>query len=228
MASLTHSPKPPVSGNPRRRPEIAKPLEMMSMNGGNGDSSYDRMSVVQAYALQILQSFLSEAVHMMSLPPAPSPLRIADLGSATGRNAFAYVDFLVNAIRREYESVWNMAMPELQVYFNDLPGNDFNTMFGLLPPMKDVERPAVQEGDQVGRAEAGAATVREYFAAGVPGSFYGRLFPKESLHFAICVHCLHWISQVGLPIFLSQTAFYIKECITNIQKLLISLRYHSV
>lgn len=55
------------------------------MNGGNGEYSYDRMSVVQAYALNGLQPALVEAVSRMSLPQHPaSPLRIADFGSSTG------------------------------------------------------------------------------------------------------------------------------------------------
>jgi hypothetical protein len=158
----------------------------MSVNGGEGELSYDRMSVVQRYALRSLQPSLVEAVHLMSLPRHPgSALRIADFGSATGRNAFAYVDFLVDRIRREYQAR-NLVMPELQTFFNDLPGNDFNTLFGLLPPAKE-HASETTESTQL---------VREYFAAGVPGSFYGRLFPKNSLHFAICMHCLHWISQV--------------------------------
>lgn len=164
------------------------------MNGGDGECSYNRMSVVQEYALHGLQPFFSEAVHQMTLPHQPQHqndqiqlhegvpcLRLADFGSSTGRNAFLYMEFLVTRIRQEYKHR-NLHMPEVQVFFNDLPGNDFNSMFGLLPPIK-------HEDGESGR-------VRDYFAAGVPGSFYGRLFPKESLHFAVSLHCLHWISQV--------------------------------
>lgn len=91
----------------------------------------------------------------------------------------------MSCMRREYHGR-NMVMPEVQSFFNDLPGNDFNTLFGLLPPVKEQ---AEKEGGS-------SPLVREYFAAGVPGSFYGRLFPTNSLHFAISLHCLHWISQV--------------------------------
>lgn len=166
----------------------------MSMNGGDGECSYNRMSVVQEYALHGLQPFFSEAVHQMTLPHQPQHqndqnelhevipcLRLADFGSSTGRNAFIYMEFLVSRIRQEYKHR-NLHMPEVQVFFNDLPGNDFNSMFGMLPPIK-------HEDGESGR-------IRDYFAAGVPGSFYGRLFPKESLHFAVSLHCLHWISQV--------------------------------
>nr|PNR53505.1 hypothetical protein PHYPA_007180 [Physcomitrium patens] len=138
---------------------------IMWMNGGNGETSYDRMSVVQAYALKSLQPSLAEAVHIMNLHINPSLLRIADFGSATGRNSLACMDFVVACIRREYQSR-NSLMPEIQAFFNDLPANDFNTLFSLLPPMKGAEEP-------------GAGLVREYFAAGVPGSFYRRLFLRD-------------------------------------------------
>lgn len=194
MGSQMRSPKPPTS-TATTEPMVKKKLEkIISMNGGDGECSYNRMSVVQEYALHGLQPFFSEAVHQMTLPHQPQHqndqnqlhegipcLRLADFGSSTGRNAFLYMEFLVSRIRQEYKHR-NLHMPEVQVFFNDLPGNDFNSMFGLLPPIK-------HEDGESGR-------IRDYFAAGVPGSFYGRLFPKESLHFAVSLHCLHWISQV--------------------------------
>lgn len=39
-------------------------------------------------------------------------------------------------------------------------------------------------------------SVKPYFAAGVPGSFYGRLFPKSTLNFVYSGYCLHWLSKV--------------------------------
>lgn len=63
-------------------------------------------------------------------------------------------------------------MPQFQVFFNDQASNDFNTLFISLP--KD----------------------RQYFAAGVPGSFYGRLFPESSIHFAYSATSIHWLSKV--------------------------------
>ncbi|XP_026458995.1 probable S-adenosylmethionine-dependent methyltransferase At5g38780, partial [Papaver somniferum] len=59
-----------------------------------------------------------------------------------------------------------------QVYFNDKASNDFNTLFASIPLKK------------------------RYFAAGVPGSFHGRFFPRASLHFVNSSTALHWISRV--------------------------------
>ncbi|KAJ1382913.1 SAM dependent carboxyl methyltransferase [Sesbania bispinosa] len=50
--------------------------------------------------------------------------------------------------------------------------NDFNTLFKNLPPN------------------------RKYFAAGVPGSFRGRLFPRETLHLVHSSSSLNWLSAV--------------------------------
>lgn len=81
----------------------------------------------------------------------------------------------------------NRPFPEFQVYLNDLPGNDFNTLFRSLPAFyekfnKEEER------------DSGAC-----FVAGVPGSFYGRLFPTRSLDFVHSSSSLHWLSQARSP-----------------------------
>ncbi|KAK3023372.1 hypothetical protein RJ639_044228 [Escallonia herrerae] len=62
--------------------------------------------------------------------------------------------------------------PEFQVFFNDHATNDFNNLFTSLLPEKS------------------------YFVAGVPGSFYGRLFPQSSLHIVHVSYAIHWLSKV--------------------------------
>ncbi|KAM0941601.1 putative benzoate O-methyltransferase [Dioscorea sansibarensis] len=77
---------------------------------------------------------------------------------------------------------------EITFLLNDLPGNDFNSIFRS---MSLFEKKVKEEnGDQV----------LPYFVAGVPGSFYGRLFPRNSLHFAHSSYCLMWLSQVPVGI----------------------------
>lgn len=49
--------------------------------------------------------------------------------------------------------------------------NDFNILFSNLPQN------------------------RQYYAAGVPGSFHGRLFPKASLNFAYSAYSVLWLSK---------------------------------
>ncbi|KAK7269838.1 hypothetical protein RIF29_22600 [Crotalaria pallida] len=86
---------------------------------------------------------------------------IADFGCSTGPNTYFSMQTIIEAIELQFQSQGLVAqMPEFQVFFNDLVSNDFNTLLKNLPPN------------------------RNYFAASVPGSFHGCLFPRKTLHFA--------------------------------------------
>ena len=61
---------------------------------------------------------------------------------------------------------------EFQVLFNDFTTNDFNTLFQSLP--------------------AG----RRYYSAGVPGSFFERVLPKESFHIGVINYAFHFTSKI--------------------------------
>ncbi|XP_047947061.1 loganic acid O-methyltransferase-like [Salvia hispanica] len=64
-----------------------------------------------------------------------------------------------------------MGQDALDVFFSDHSGNDFNTLFASLPPE------------------------RHYHAAGVPGSFHGRLFPCSSISVAHSSFAVQWLSK---------------------------------
>jgi gibberellin A4 carboxyl methyltransferase len=170
--------------------------KFISMVGGDGEFSYQRMGVLQAHANRRLEPLMAEAVKQMSLPEQ-GPLHIADFGCSTGRNSISYINFIVKCLTDRYveageNNVHVTRMPEMLVSFNDLPGNDFNTLIQLFASeaknAKDLARSI--NGADVGRATS-------YFSAMVGGSFYNRLLPKESIHFAIAIFCLHWMSQVN-------------------------------
>ncbi|KAM5566917.1 loganic acid O-methyltransferase [Rosa sericea] len=103
-------------------------------------------------------------------------IRIADLGCSTGPNTFVTMKNILEGMQQKYRSQCapedHQTMPEFQVFFNDLVLNDFNTLFTSLP--KD----------------------KQYFAAGVPGSFHGRLFPESSIHLVHTSLSLHWLSKL--------------------------------
>lgn len=108
---------------------------------------------------------------------------IADLGCSSGPNTLLVVSKIIDIIDETCRKT-GISFPELRVSLNDLPGNDFNDIFRSLPAFINK----VKE-------EKGAENC---YVVGVPGSFYGRLFPLKSLHFVHSSSSLHWLSQVGL------------------------------
>ena len=100
----------------------------------------------------------------------PRYFSVADLGCSSGPNTlivtYEMIDAIVGLCRETGHSP-----PELTVFLNDLPSIDFNTDFKLLPDFYAMLKK--EKGNDVGPC----------FIAGMPGSFYGRLFPSKSLDF---------------------------------------------
>ncbi|CAN6243809.1 unnamed protein product [Urochloa humidicola] len=151
------------------------------MEGGQGASSYLNNSQIQSRTMQSLLHVLKGTLDTLQLPSLPEKfLTAADLGCSCGQNTIDIANVIVQHISEQYGSR-GQAAPELCFYFSDLPSNDFNTLFRLLQDSTTTD-------DNGSR--------RRYFAAGVPGSFYGRLFPEKSINIFTCTFSLHWLSQV--------------------------------
>ncbi|KAJ9682885.1 hypothetical protein PVL29_018752 [Vitis rotundifolia] len=148
------------------------------MNGGNGCHSYVQNSHYQRALLHAAKDVITEAILEKVDITNPwfnssSTLRVADFGCSVGPNTFIVVQNIIEALELLYRSKQhNPEIPEFHVFFNDHVDNDFNTLFRSLP------------------------FSRRYFAAGVPGSFHDRLFPKSTLHIVHASYALHWLSQV--------------------------------
>ena len=112
----------------------------------------------------------------------PESLNIADLGCSSGPNTLSVIKEIIDATQEKCRQL-GRPMPELRVFLNDLPGNDFNTIFRSLPAFYE-------------RLEEEKGLPRKCFIAGVPGSFYGRLFPRDFLDFVHSSYSVHWLSQV--------------------------------
>ncbi|KAI3912789.1 hypothetical protein MKW92_046203 [Papaver armeniacum] len=143
------------------------------MNGGDGRNSYANNSSLQRMVVDRSKSIIDEAIAEyldIQICPSSSTFRIVDLGCSVGPNTFIAMQNIIEAIDLKYRK--SGSIPEFHVFFNDHTSNDFNTLFVSLP----LERP--------------------YFAAGVPGSFYTRLFPKDTLHIVHSTNSLHWLSQI--------------------------------
>lgn len=120
---------------------------------------------------EITKNFDFKAFSMAS----NNTIRLADLGCATGPNTLITMQNVLEAIKLKYYLQYpnsHQSTPEFQVFFNDRTSNDFNTLFTSIP------------------------VNRQYFSAGVPGSFHDRLFPKSSLHFVYTSYALHWLSKL--------------------------------
>lgn len=160
---------------------------VLHMNEGNGESSYANNSTLQKAVILKAQPFLEKTVKEImcsAIDKFPQCLKIVDLGCSSGQNSLFVMSKIIDNAHAVCEEK-NVQVPEFQVFLNDLPTNDFNTMFKLLPPYF-YEKLKKEKGDNF----------RPCFVAGVPGSFYERLFPTASLHFVHSSISGHWLSQV--------------------------------
>ena len=145
---------------------------------------------MQALHARSMLHLLEEALDSVHLNSPQVPFVVVDLGCSCGNNTIYIIDVIVKHMIKRYESS-GYEPPEFSAFFSDLPSNDFNTLFQLLPPLANNGGSSMEEC----LASNGH---RSYFAAGVPGSFYRRLFPARSIDVFHSAFSLHWLSQVQL------------------------------
>ncbi|KAK3418767.1 hypothetical protein EUGRSUZ_H03334 [Eucalyptus grandis] len=104
----------------------------------------------------------------------PTSLAIADLGCSCGPNTLFAVSEIISIVMDLYNAKKH-ELPEFQLFLNDLPENDFNTLFSYFLP-RFQEKLSEQMKSKYGVRAALAC-----FFNGVPGSFYGRLFVPRGL-----------------------------------------------
>lgn len=169
---------------------------ILHMKEGLGETSYAQNSSLQKRGMDTLRSLITNSATDVYISQMPERFTVADLGCSSGPNALCLVEDIVGSIGRVCGGVRRPSSqppPEFSVLLNDLPTNDFNTIFlSLLPEFTDRLK-AAAETDEWGRPLV--------FLSGVPGSFYGRLFPRKSVHFVCSCSSLHWLSQVPPGLF---------------------------
>ncbi|XP_038982958.1 jasmonate O-methyltransferase-like [Phoenix dactylifera] len=158
---------------------------VLYMKGGVGDESYARNSTMQGTILSLTNTVVQEAVTDMYCTTFLKSIAVADLGCSSGPNALLVASEIIETVKRKCRQL-RRRLPELSLLLNDLPGNDFNTIFRYLPEF--YRRKGLNQGN--------GTTHGRCFVSAVPGSFYGRLFPSKSLHFVHSSSSLHWLSQV--------------------------------
>lgn len=123
--------------------------------------------------LEVAKEQINEAIsRKLDIDFTSNLVSIADFGCSTGPNTFRAVQTIIDAVEHKYQKESNHEEIEFQVFFNDSSTNDFNTLFKTLPQ------------------------ARRYFATGVPGSFFGRVLPRSSLHVGVSSYSLHFVSQI--------------------------------
>ncbi|KAI4327639.1 hypothetical protein L6164_020076 [Bauhinia variegata] len=157
--------------------------QVLRMNGGMGDTSYASNSLLQKKVISMTKPIREEAISYLYRSTLPRSIAIADLGCSSGPNTLFVVSEVIKLVEKLCQEL-NHESPEYQVFLNDLPGNDFNNIFKSLDSFR-----AKLSKEMV-------AGIGPCFFTGVPGSFYGRLFPTKSLHFVHASYSLQWLSQV--------------------------------
>ncbi|KAL9248482.1 Salicylate carboxymethyltransferase-like protein [Drosera capensis] len=158
----------------------------LRMKEGTGQHSYANNSQFQRTVITEAKPLLEESLkQLLNSAAVPKCLTIADLGCSSGPNALLLLSDIIDIIGATCQSMINQEPPELKIFLNDLPGNDFNTIFKLLSSFQEsVDREKEHE------------VKIPYFISATPGSFFGRLFPINFLHFVHSSYSLHWLSQV--------------------------------
>ncbi|KAI3882651.1 hypothetical protein MKW92_012259 [Papaver armeniacum] len=161
--------------------------KIFHMKGGIGNESYAKNSSLQRRALDVVKSIRIDTIIDLYVRLTPESLSIADLGCSSGPNTLSVIQEIVEVIDEASNKI-SQPTPEFRVSLNDLPSNDFNSIFTGLPDFyKELSK--------------AAGTAPLVFIAGVPGTFYGRLFPANSLHFIHSSNSLHWLSKVPPAIY---------------------------
>ncbi|KAI3741181.1 hypothetical protein L1987_58848 [Smallanthus sonchifolius] len=157
----------------------------LHMNPGDGESSYASNSLLQETVIQKALPVLKHTIKSMSSHDSFSSqcFKIADLGCSSGKNTLLVASNIIRIVIEACKEN-NCKPPQFEVCLNDLFGNDFNTLFKLLPDFYAKLRKEKEENSS------------PCFVSAVPGSFYGRLFPNQSLHLVHSSYSLHWLSQV--------------------------------
>lgn len=140
----------------------------------------------QKFGMLKARPIVDEALQSLCKKNLPSKcLRIADLGCSSGPNTLLFISNAIDTIVKFSQ------LHEFQVFLNDLPQNDFNNLFKLLPNFYEK----LQQISNV------TMPIQCYISAS-PGSFYGRLFPNNSMDFIHSSYSLHRLSQVYIYIYI--------------------------
>ncbi|KAI3712875.1 hypothetical protein L1987_71443 [Smallanthus sonchifolius] len=183
--------------------------KVFCMNGGLGENSYTQNSYLQKKGSDMVKHITLKSLEEAYVSTTPESLGIADLGCSSGQNTLSTIREMVEAIDKTTYKFSNITPPEYRVYLNDLPTNDFNAVFKILP---DFYKELNTE-----RHLWSQKLKSSIYIAGYPGTFYGRLFPDKCLHFIYSSYSLHWLSRIPPGLYdkeghsINKGSFYISK-----------------
>ncbi|KAI3813560.1 hypothetical protein L1987_18286 [Smallanthus sonchifolius] len=111
---------------------------------------------------------------------------MADLRCSSGPNTLLVGSMVINAVAK-ISLEMGLKSPEVQINLNDLPANDFNTIFIALQEL---------QGNSNNEKLKDLHHQPACYFTGVPGTYFGRLFPMKTLNFVHSSYSLHWLSQM--------------------------------
>ncbi|KAK4434005.1 Salicylate carboxymethyltransferase [Sesamum alatum] len=175
------------------------------MNGGVGEASYANNSSVQKKVISMTKPITEAAITELIMCSSSSSSTaksfcMAELGCSSGPNTLIVAMEFVKIVSQLCRKLGHDdKLPEFQIQLNDLPGNDFNSIFKSFAPSFHAQL----------LQEMGSAAAPYCFLSGVPGSFYGRLFAAKSLHFVHSSYSLMWLSKVPERVEMNKGNIYI-------------------
>ncbi|XP_006655959.1 anthranilate O-methyltransferase 3-like [Oryza brachyantha] len=157
------------------------------MATGEAEANYANNSRLQRKALLKTKPLLDKAVRQVYTALQPPTMVVADLGCSVGTNTLLFVSEVISTVAyAQYQNELGRHPMELQFFLNDLPGNDFNQVFQSLQQFtKSIAEDHPKE-----------IALSPFYISGLPGSFYTRIFPCQSVHLFHSSYCLHWQSQM--------------------------------
>lgn len=161
-------------------------VNVLHMNDGNCKCSYANSSILQRSMMLKSGKVLEDTIENYGAHGFPECFKLADLGCSSGPNSFLFVANIVKIVHAVCQKKNVKAPDEFQVFLNDLPNNDFNTLFKIM----------TQAFSSKHETKKGFGESVNCFISGVPGSFHTRLFPSKSLHFVHSSSSVQWLSQV--------------------------------
>ncbi|KAI3712868.1 hypothetical protein L1987_71436 [Smallanthus sonchifolius] len=109
----------------------------LHMNGGIGEASYASNSGLQRMGIMKTKGVIEQAVSDLCRNNVnfPKTLVMADLGCSSGPNTLLVGSMVINAVTNTSLEM-GLKSPEVQINLNDLPTNDFNTIFIALQELQ--------------------------------------------------------------------------------------------